>query len=505
MNSIASSQSISAIDPDSTTQGDSLTVMITGQNTDFSQVSSTANIWFSRENSIINSIDRARIINDIKIEANFYIPFETSPGIWDVIVQSSSHPNLTLENGMTILRSTIPRITSITPNKAEQGDTLTVSISGINTNFAQGSGTTGILLLQVSSSIRSYLFGDFNDSLLTAEFDIPLNANLGLWDLIVQNDTDGSMTLKNAFEIIEPQPRILFIVPDSAFQGQSLTLQITSKFTNFTQERGITDLWLGHGAGNIFPSSYFVINDTSLNANFTIPPDARADPDKFNWSIFIIDDVDGIVVSTTGFLIYASNNPFIRYVIPDTARQGDSLTIEISGRNTQFRQPSLSLVMLSRDEIQIYARRYIPLESDTLLSADFEIPSDAPTGLWNLSFEHSAYGTLTLLDAFDIGPMIVGINSEVFQSLPAKFELTENYPNPFNPVTKISYTLPISSEVSLIIYNILGDEVARLVDGFQQAGEYNTTWNASNIASGIYFYRLKAGDFVQTRKMVLLK
>ncbi|MCH7954482.1 MAG: T9SS type A sorting domain-containing protein [Candidatus Marinimicrobia bacterium] len=79
------------------------------------------------------------------------------------------------------------------------------------------------------------------------------------------------------------------------------------------------------------------------------------------------------------------------------------------------------------------------------------------------------------------------------------------HPNPFNPVTNISYSLPVSGDVTLIIYNLLGEEVARLVDGFQPAGEYNTTWNASNIASGIYFYRLRSGNVVQTRKMVLLK
>jgi len=86
-----------------------------------------------------------------------------------------------------------------------------------------------------------------------------------------------------------------------------------------------------------------------------------------------------------------------------------------------------------------------------------------------------------------------------------QYQLEQNYPNPFNPSTRIKYTLPRSSDVSLIIYNILGEEVIRLVDEFQPAGEYHTTWNASNVSSGIYFYRLQAGDFVLTRKMVLLK
>ena len=85
------------------------------------------------------------------------------------------------------------------------------------------------------------------------------------------------------------------------------------------------------------------------------------------------------------------------------------------------------------------------------------------------------------------------------------FTLSQNHPNPFNPVTTIEYTLSRSGEVSLIIYNILGKEVARLVDGEMTAGNHTANWDASNFASGIYFYRLQAGDFVLTRKMVLLK
>ena len=94
-----------------------------------------------------------------------------------------------------------------------------------------------------------------------------------------------------------------------------------------------------------------------------------------------------------------------------------------------------------------------------------------------------------------------------------ELHLIQNYPNPFNTVTKISYSITVSGNVSLIIYNLLGEEVTRLVDGHQIPGNYSTTWNASNISSGIYFYRLKAsptsvwraGDFVQMSKMVLLK
>ena len=101
--------------------------------------------------------------------------------------------------------------------------------------------------------------------------------------------------------------------------------------------------------------------------------------------------------------------------------------------------------------------------------------------------------------------LLVSIYPEEINYILNDYNLSNNYPNPFNPVTTIEYTLPRSGEVSLIIYNILGKEVARLVDGEMTAGNHTANWDASNFASGIYFYRLKSGNFVQTRKMVLLK
>ena len=88
---------------------------------------------------------------------------------------------------------------------------------------------------------------------------------------------------------------------------------------------------------------------------------------------------------------------------------------------------------------------------------------------------------------------------------PEKFELYQNYPNPFNPSTKISFVIPNSSFVIIKVYNILGKEVTTLVNEKKSAGTYEVTWDAKNLASGIYFYKIQSGDFVQVKKMVLLK
>jgi hypothetical protein len=89
--------------------------------------------------------------------------------------------------------------------------------------------------------------------------------------------------------------------------------------------------------------------------------------------------------------------------------------------------------------------------------------------------------------------------------LPNTFALYQNYPNPFNPTTTISYDLPVRSRVKLTVYNILGQEVATLVDSEQEPGRYDVKFDAIGLPSGVYFYRLEAGKFVDVKKMILVK
>ena len=94
---------------------------------------------------------------------------------------------------------------------------------------------------------------------------------------------------------------------------------------------------------------------------------------------------------------------------------------------------------------------------------------------------------------------------EIIVNVPEKFELSQNYPNPFNPSTKIKYQIADSNPVSLKIYDVLGNEVTSLVNEVQPTGNYEVTFDASLLSSGTYFYKLQTGDFVEVKKMILLK
>jgi plastocyanin len=97
------------------------------------------------------------------------------------------------------------------------------------------------------------------------------------------------------------------------------------------------------------------------------------------------------------------------------------------------------------------------------------------------------------------------VDNSPASNVPGVFKLYQNYPNPFNPTTKISFQIPANSYTTLKIINIIGQEVATLVSETLPAGAYSRQWNASNMPSGFYFYRLDAGSTSETRKLVLLR
>ena len=97
------------------------------------------------------------------------------------------------------------------------------------------------------------------------------------------------------------------------------------------------------------------------------------------------------------------------------------------------------------------------------------------------------------------------VSDEIIQSGPYNFELNQVFPNPFNPVTTIDFTIPRDDLISISIYNILGENVEIVYNGYQDKGSYSFNWDASNHTSGIYYIQLKQGKNIQTTKSILMK
>jgi hypothetical protein len=105
-------------------------------------------------------------------------------------------------------------------------------------------------------------------------------------------------------------------------------------------------------------------------------------------------------------------------------------------------------------------------------------------------------------DAFNLSHSRGGQN---YQSGPHSFEISKLYPNPFNPSTEVSFSLPMDGHVQLAAYDLQGKEVGMIFEGAQAIGEHSYTWNASHLPSGVYYIRLQAGDMVTTQKALLIK
>ncbi len=139
----------------------------------------------------------------------------------------------------------------------------------------------------------------------------------------------------------------------------------------------------------------------------------------------------------------------------------------------------------------------------TLNLLDHFNPGDTIVVRFRLFADQFVTGWGWTIDNLQIQDQFVGIESNA--KIPTEFALEQNYPNPFNPSTTIKYSIPIKTNVKLSIYNSIGELVTTLANEEKAAGNYSVSWNAQNISSGIYYYRIDAGDYRMTKKMILLK
>jgi len=137
----------------------------------------------------------------------------------------------------------------------------------------------------------------------------------------------------------------------------------------------------------------------------------------------------------------------------------------------------------------------------SVVASDFD--QDGKTDIAIVSSVASGVDSLFVL--YNLGGGTVGIQDQETVEIPTSHLLSQNFPNPFNPTTTIKFSIPEASVVTLKIYNILGEEVKTLVDEFKEIGNHSVQFNANNLASGMYLYRIQAGSFVETKKMILIK
>jgi hypothetical protein len=224
-------------------------------------------------------------------------------------------------------------------------------------------------------------------------------------------------------------------------------------------------------------------------------------------SSFVVQIADGVVEGT--FFEAGNRTPltdFVCIVVAyDTAGYVAGMCGNIEGKTGEYRLSGLRpgkyyLNGIATDWSDVFISQWYDTISTSsnnqFLSAKVILPQRAkPVTVGN--------SVIQGIDFFIRG--LTGIQKNNSPVEVENFALRQNYPNPFNPTTVISYQLPVNSYVTLKVYDLLGSEVATLVNERKDAGQYSVQWNASAMPSGIYFYRIHAGDFVETKKLLLLK
>src|SRR6266850_1289479 len=363
---------IAAVSPTTGKQADTATASVTGQFTHF--VQGTTQVDFGPGFSVT-----ALTVNSAtNLSAQLAISSTAAVGSRRVTVTTAAEV-VTLDNAFTVAPGT-PAITTVNPSAGHQGQNLAVTVMGLFTGFVQGSTqvTFGADVTVVNVTVASA-------TSLTAQLEIANIAAVGSRTLTVTTGSEA-VTLNNAFTVTSGLPVLTIARPNSGQQGQNVTLAVTGQFTHFAQ--GTTQVSMD----GVTASSVTVTDPTSLTAHLTVPATAAVG----SRTLTVTTGGEAATLSN-GFGV-TPGTPVITAVSPNPGKQGDTVTVAVTGQFTHFAQgakqvdfgPGLSITALT-------------VHSATSLSAQASISSTAPVGARHLTVTTAAEA-VTLDNGFTVAP-----------------------------------------------------------------------------------------------------
>ena len=384
-----------------------------------------------------------------------------------------------------------------------------VYITEISPYYKYKNMSNNVSMIQVLSAAQPYtILGQGGQSTIDCEYQIPEESSNTTYFPsfnLLQVSVNG-----RAVDMVRPdQNGIIRLVPfdhDSSITSMKLSLLLASG-----DEIVLPVTYSGNeyhaSIPNYIPAGFIDIvaraednkgNKFELTASpafyfGSITDSARLDA-RLGMTSYMLDNVEAIDMEAGDTLNY--NLSYTNYG-SDTARN-----VLVTFPTTPYLKP-VSSSSWTIDSLVVNDTAEVPVRLIFLgrQQSTEEYAYYSPSITWNSGGTTYLRSHKILVDFQNTITGIVQTNS----LLPEKFELYQNYPNPFNPSTTIRYDLPRQSRVKIVVYDILGRKVATLVDEPKKAGRYQVIWNANRRGSGVYFYRLQAGDYSTTKKLLLLK
>jgi hypothetical protein len=243
---------------------------------------------------------------------------------------------------------------------------------------------------------------------------------------------------------------------------------------------------------------YYILGNSSYKVTFfmeePVSDDMIIGGDIFNNKILVAGNGD----------LYIFDIPSFTLVSKQKLINGNFMGADIMMLNENFGYIAFSSFNSTKIYKFVYSSDRIVLIDSLIVDGGWIKFAKFDGSIYSVIFQNPYDYGFSRLIIYKIKDKVTSVGSKN-KEIPQKFALYQNYPNPFNPSTTISYDLPERSRVKLSVYNLLGQEVATLVNTEQEPGRYNVKFDASGLPSGIYFYRLEAGRFIEQKKMILIK
>lgn len=380
---------------------------------------------------------------------------------------------------------TFGRVRSLEPGPTLTGDIKRTIVITQDNGFASTESTIGYLM-HLGNRNLCHDVQWFQTNVNPPIFSFPDTVNAVMTDFVFGEFSGDGGFPEIAAVTSSPLPHPLVLVSDIEFPG------FPGNCTGFIALGTINEYQLGSGVGSTAGHSNIVMGDF----------DGDGDLDLITLETF----------SSVKFIRNQGNLTFTSESISATGAMGlatmdyeNDGDLDLITVNDQLQTNGITVLL--NDGTGSFTSRencFFPFATGlprSVVASDFD--QDGKTDIAIVS--SVAAGVDSLFVLYNLGGGTVGIQDQEIVEIPTSHLLSQNFPNPFNPTTTIKFSIPEASVVTLKIYNILGEEVKTLVNEYKEIGNHTAQFDASSLSSGIYFYRLQAGSFIETKKMILIK